>query len=931
MTHKQWLLGATSVLTLSLAQAVSAQTADTADSNAMVETVVVTGTQIQHENGYTSSTPITAISAETLENMNPGTLSDALNTMPQFRGSSMPQAGGVSANGATGSNLLNLRNLGVQRNLVMLDGHRFVGGADSGGVDINELPQGLVDRVDVVTGGASAAYGSDAVAGVVNFVLQKHFEGIKGTIQGGVSTYGDAKSAKASVALGQSFANGKGHFEGDVEYYDSGGLGPDESKRRWNQTTFGLIPNTTGNGPAQLIVPDNVYVSAATFGGLITSGPLKGIQFGPGGQPVPFAYGSNVSSSFMEGGDGIRNNANLSAGLRRYNIFARADYDITNDFNVYAEFSFAKATTRWDQYNNYSYSTYAATIFSDNAYLPQEIKDQMADAGITSFKLGRIHSENYIKADNEKQLLRGVVGFNGQFNDDWSYRGYYTHGENKIEIGNLNTLIYRNYYAAIDAVRDPVTNQIVCHSNLTGGDPGCVPFNPFGAGSPSDAALNYVEGNEFRYLTLKQNVVSATIQGDNLFSLWSDPASTAFGVEYRQESSDQRTDPFTQTTIDFAGVRGGPPGLQGQLGPFQVGNPQPLAGSFDVKEAFAEFSVPIVKDIDFVRKLDFDGALRVTDYSTSGVVVTWKASLSYSPTDDFRLRGTRSRDIRGPNTAELFTGAAQGIGTAIDPATGDTVDVTTKTGGNPNLAPEKADTWTGGIVLTPTWFDGFSASIDYYHINIGGAIATLGRQQTFDQCFQGNQTACSNITETAPGAYLVELPYLNLNSLKVAGFDIEASYATDLLGGKLNLHAYANHQGRYQEQTPGSDPIDYADEVGRSDNPEWEGQFQADFRYGAFATTLTERFIGSGIFDVTYVEGVDINDNTVPSTWYTDASFRYDMGENANYEFYLTVNNLFNQPPPLAPQVSGTHLRYSNFELYSPIGRYYTLGLRFTF
>jgi iron complex outermembrane recepter protein len=928
MQYKQWLLSATSIISMVAASSGSAIAQDQVATQAQSsETVTVTGSRISQSSGYAAPTPVTAVSADQLLDTHPGTLADGLNDLPQFRGSSVPAAGGVSANGDAGANILNLRNLGEQRNLVLLDGQRFVPGTSSGAVDIDQIPQGLVSRVDVVTGGASAAYGSDAVAGVVNFILDKHFTGLKGQVQGGLSTYGDAASKKATLVFGDSFSGGHGHFEMDAEYFDSQGLGPNESNRKWNQTSFGIVPNATGL-PKNSILTQGVDVSAATFGGLVTSGPLKGTQFGPGGQPEAFAYGTDVTSSYMIGGDGIRFPANISGGLNRYQVFSRADYDITNDLNVYGEVTFGQAETGWDQYSNYSLSTYTGTIYNTNAYLPAQTLAAMNAAGVTSIPLARIDSENSIRAVNDKQVLQGTAGFNGQFNDDWSYSGYLTFGQNQMRIGNQNVLQYHNYYAALDSVRTP-SGQIVCRSTLSGADPGCVPFNPFGAGSPSQAALNYVEGNEYRYLMLKQTVVSVSGQGNNIFSLWSDPASVAFGGEYREETSRQTTTPITQTTIDCTQIRGCPAGLQGQLGPFIVGNPQPLSGSFDTIEGFTEFSVPILKNLPFAEELSIDGAARVTDYSTSGVVETWKVSLSYQPTDDFRLRGTRSRDIRAPNVAELFTGASQGIGTAI--FNGQTVDVTTKSSGNTHLQPETADTWTAGVVLTPTWLDEFKASVDYYHINVSDAIATLTRQQTFDECGAGNQSVCANITQTAPGQYIALLPEMNLNSMKVEGFDIEASYDTTLFGDPLKLHTFINDQDRYETQTPGYVAINYAGEEGISNNPKWEGTLSADYTHGPFGTTLSERWIGDGVYDKIFTQGVDINNNKVPNMFYSDASFRYSFGSDQHQQAYFSINNVFNQAPPLLPPAGETQQRYSNFTLYDPIGRYFTIGLRFNY
>lgn len=894
-----------------------------------VADIIVTGTRTT--SGFKAPTPVTVQTTEELVASAPGTLADGLNQLPQFRGSDVPQAGGVSANGAAGANLLNLRGLGPNRNLVLLDGRRVVAGTDAGATDINTLPQSLVRRVEVVTGGASAAYGSDAVAGVVNFVLDTDFEGLKGAVQGGISHYGDAAHVKAALTAGSKFAGGRGSIIASAEFYDSKGIGPYAMDRDWNARGSGLLPNPDpGAEPARFIVADGAVVSNSTFGGLITAGPLAGTQFLPGGEPAPFAFGTLLSSSFMLGGDGIRNDRNISADTRRLTVYLRADYDLTDGLNVFVEGNYGKGRSAWDQYYNYSYATAAATIYSDNAFLPDAIRQRMSSGGIQSFRLGRIHAESMIKAENDKELWRIATGFRAT-PGAWTVEGYYTHGENDITISNFDVLHNRNYYAAIDAVVDPTTGNVVCRSTLAGFDPGCAPFNPFGQGSPSAASLDYIAGDEWRRLKLVQDVAALTVSR-SLFSLWSDPISVAAGVEYRAESADQTVSDNVDEIVDYTGIRGGPAGLAGRRGPFIVGNPSPLAGSYDIKEAFAEIGIPVARDMPGIELLELNAAVRVADYSNSGTAVTWKAGMSYMPIQDIRLRATRSRDIRGPNIAELFTGGSQGIGTARHPITGETVDVVTLTRGNPDLEPEKADTLTAGVVLEPSFIPGLSASADYYSIDIEGAISSLGRQETFDECFlRDNQVACSNIELAAGTNYRVDLPFLNLDVLKLRGMDFEVAYRTDVLGGRLNVSALANYQWKSERTVPSGIAINRAGQVGLGDDPKWKASFTLNYDNESFGLTIKQRYIDSGKYDVTFVEGIDIDDNSIPAVWYTDASFRFPVPGREETEFYLTVNNLFNKDPPLAPQVSGTHLSWSNYSLYDAIGRYYTAGFRFRF
>lgn len=894
-----------------------------------VEEVVVTGSRIRR-NGYEAPTPTTVATVEDLLLADPGTLADGLNQLPQFNGSSQPQDGGVSANGATGSNLLSLRSLGTQRNLVLLDGRRFVAATDAGSTDINLLPQNLVQRVEIVTGGASAAYGSDAVAGVINFVLDNSYMGWKGNIQSGTSTYGDSDRIKADIAHGREFADGRGHLLFSAEYFDNDDIGPYNTDRDWNVRGSGILNNTTGTGPATLLTKDGVTVSAATFGGLITSGPLANTQFLPGGTPAPFNFGTYKSSTFMLGGDGIRNDRNMTGGLERWSAFMHANYELTDNFEGFAEFTYSDAHTMWEQYTNYCYTSCAATIYNDNAFLPAATKAAMAAANVTSFRLNRIHNEKYIVADNDKNVWRFALGGTGSLNNGWTYDLSLTQGESDTTIANLWTLAYRPYYAAIDAVKD-TSGNIVCRSTyLFGLDPGCVPFNPFGEGSPSEEALRYVMPDEWRNLVLEQTVAEASLQGE-IFSIEGRPVGFATGIEWRKETSDQTVSANAVPVVDLTGIRGGNRSIEGQQGQFIVGNPLPLAGDYDVTEVFAEVDLPLLAERPMIQNLDLNLAARYADYSLSGGATTWKASLNYEPNDQVRFRATRSRDIRAPNTAELFLGARQGIGTARHPITGLTVDVITKTRGNPDLDPEEADTLTYGIVVSPDMLEGFTFSADHYDIEIAGAVSSLGRQETMDECFEkNNPTACANI-ELAGTTYRIDLPYLNLDLLEVRGWDFEASYNTEVGPGDLRLRILSNYQYDNIRTTPNGASENLAGEVGLAGNPEWQTHMSANYSVGPFSLYGQLRYIDGGSYDSSKTEGVDINTNSVDEVWYTDMTATYRFGADEQMQVFLSVNNLFNEDPPFAPSTSGTHSFWTNSGLYDMIGRYYNLGFKYSF
>lgn len=905
------------------------------------QAIVVTGSRLSGA-GFVAPTPVTVQTNEELQTAAPSTISAGLNQLPQFRASSRPEAAQSTAGGAASANQLNLRQLGFNRNLVLLDGRRVVGSSVNYVVDINTLPEALIERVEVVTGGASAAYGSDAVAGVVNFILNDRLNGLKATIQAGISDEADAASYKANLAYGLPFADGQGHIMLSGEYYDSDGIGLGEtSGRPWAQRNAALIPNVPSSArPSRLLVSDNVFLAAATAGGLITTGPLAGTQFLPGGVSAPFTFGTLRSSVFMVGGgpNALRTGVNITNDLKRWSTFGRVSYEFSEAAKFSVEGAYARADTRWNPYFNPNYASAGNqfTIFADNPYLPADITARMAAAGLTSFQLGRVFTDaKPIGALNKTTVWHVTAALKGALSDTWAYDAYYTHGESETYVENTNVENYNRIYAAVDAVRDPATGNIVCRSTLLfGRDPSCVPLNPFGSGSPSAAALDYVVGNQWRDQDITQDVVALNIQGE-LFNLASTrPVAVGFGVEYRKETANQTVDSESQTRVETTGVRGVPAAIVGRLGPFVVGNPKPNSGSVNVKDAYVEVNVPIVEDRPFLRLVEVNAAARLTDYSTSGNVVTWKVGANYKPIEDLRLRATRSRDIRGPNIAELFSGAVQTTGTIREPG-GATVSFLGQTVGNPELEPEKADSLTIGAVYQPSFIPRLNLSIDYYDIKIEDAISALTAQLTIDECARGAQVACDNITQL-PGQYLIRLPNLNLNSLHAEGVDFELLYTLPLRDGRLRFRGFANYQGKLVSQTPGSVPINRAGEVGDLRNPgspKWIATGSVTYSNEGFTGFVQGRYLGPAKYMATFEEGVDIDENDVPSVFYVDLSLRYQIPSSSgpSVELYTTVNNLFDKEPPLVPLITGGTVLNTNGFVYDAIGRYFTAGVNLKF
>lgn len=907
-------------------QPVSTQTVDTTvsseeDASAKPEgEIVVTGSRIPTA-GFTAPTPVTVVGSEQLTKVAPSTIAEALRQLPSLTNTSGPQRNSGTSQG--GQSFLNLRSLGATRTLTLLDGRRVVATNLTGSVDVNIMPAGIVQRVEVVTGGASAAYGSDAVAGVVNFILDKDFTGIKGEVNSGITTYGDGAEFRATLSGGTKFAGGAGHLLLSGEYYDTKGI-PGGS-RNWNRQGVALINNPSGT--PTLIEQRNV-LTVGTYGGLITTGNggtaannalFRGIQFLPGGVPASYNFGTLTTSTQQVGGDGVPTEyvQEVSRPLKRGSVFGRASFDVADNVTLFAEGLYGTSTSTVVNSLNRRQTANPLTIQRDNAFLPDSIRQRMLLAGVTSLTLLRFSPERgYVTTLVDSDTLRGTAGVNAKLGS-LNLNGYYQYGRT-IQVTDVqNDEITARMNLAVDSVLSG--GQIVCRSTLTSPTNGCVPFNPFGVGSPSEAALDYTRGTSHSRALLKEHVVALSLAGP-LFEGWAGPISFAVGGEYRTESVHLTTDALSPT------------------GAFLFGNPTPWDGNYNVKEGFVEVAVPLLKDLSFARELSFNGAGRVTEYSTSGRVQTWKLGLSYKPIDDLRLRGTRSRDIRAPNLSELFSAGRQSIASVNDPLNNNVLvsGIPQQNKGNPNLVPEIADTLTFGAIYSPSWATGLNLSVDYYDIKIRDAIGTIGAQTAVDQCAQNVAAACALITRNAANAITGFNAFpINLASAKTRGVDIELGYrmsAQSLLGvdGTLSFRALASYVGKQETQTPGAAPIDRAGEVGVNPYPYWRGTAQINYDSDTMGAFLQTRFVGGGAYDVTRGPAV-VDLQHIAAQAYLDGQISWKGSDwGGNFELFLNVRNILNNDPPFAPQDGNIPVPV-NVTLHDATGRTFRVGAKFRF
>ncbi|MDB5467438.1 MAG: TonB-dependent receptor [Phenylobacterium sp.] len=925
---------------LALVTPASAQQKSGADE---ISEVVVTGSRVVTD-GTRAPTPVTVVSSQQLQMAAPRTITDGLLQLPIFKGSPSVQNQGTGTTGSNGAAYLNLRGLGTQRTLVLLDGRRVVPASSAGSVDVALLPEALVQRVDVVTGGASAAYGSDAVAGVVNFILNTKFVGLKGEVQGGISNHTDDSNYKGSLTWGGSFLEDRLHVVASGEHYYSDGVKYAQG-RDFTQYALGAIsnPNVTAANPAspsnpkQLVVTQP-YSSIAALGGLITNTSLRGTTFGPGGVAQPFQYGQFVSSTQMQGGGGYNPGLllTLQPKQQRDAVFGHVTYDVSDNLTVFAETNVARNKISYNSLPTFELSATAFNIFADNAYLPASVRAQMAAGGINSVVVGRISPDIAIPHMNGvSDTQTFTAGFDGKLGASWSYHGYAQTGRNHANYKTSDDPISDNLYRAADAVVNPANGQIVCRTTLTDPNNGCVPLNIFGDGSPSAASRAYIVGTAVQDVKVRQDVAEFSIQGE-LFKLPAGPVSAAAGVGYRKEQFTQTTDSRSTQIRTGAGIPGYPSGLVNTLGGFERTNPQPTAGSYDVKEAFAEAQVPLLTDAPMAKSLTLNGAVRYTDYSTSGGVTSWKVGAVYQPFDGLTLRATRSRDIRAPNLGELYQGSSQGTSTVIDPRNGGAAtNALTGAVGNPALTPELSDTTVIGFVAAPTFAPGLSVSVDYYDINIADAISALTAQQEINLCQAGATEICGFIERNAANTITrVRLPFFNVAQRLTKGVDAEASYTvplsnfSDSWDGTLSFRALVNHLMEFTTQVQGAPPLKLAGDIGNNSTPHWSGVFTASLDVGRARMFVQERWIGDGRFDNT-LSPTDISRNHVPAVFYTDATVTYDFTADKRLVGFFTVNNLFDKDPPATPGFLIAGSSFGNRTLYDLVGRMYTIGLRF--
>lgn len=950
--------------------------------DAGVETVVVTGSLIQHTMGD-QPIPTIIVDADAIAKTGKPNIAAVLAQLPQ-----MQTAGGGVDLTPTNSNFLtsgfgvsnvDLRQLGATRTLVLVNGRRWVTGSPtSSAVDLNTIPTQLIDRVETTTGGSSAAYGSDAIAGVVNIILKQDFEGINATAQYGGTSRGDGGDAYGSLMVGGNFLEGKGNVTIVMSYEDS---------------------QKISSGDRDITSTDTAWFPGAfeAVGGFSSFGLAGRYSFAsPFAATDPNRYNPD-GTKFVTSVNGFDRNPNryIQVPVIRRVISETGHIDLAPWIRFFVEGSYAytSSSQQLEPYpgsseDGLSTPTSAGgrgiLIPLTNPFIPPSLlaKDPGGSAGLFFYRRFADLGDRTGRADRD--MGRVALGFegdfgslkNGTFLEDWKWNASYVWGRTADSQTNGGYYDKIKMQEALDA-RAPTGTEVapaggggfVCDDPIAQAA-GCVPVNLFGAGTITPEAAKYIGS----LVTLQDRAIEqvATVQANgSLFTLPAGAVKAAVGAEYRNESAR-----FIPDAASQAGT--------------VAGNQIPAtSGAFDVKEVFGEGLLPVLKDLPFAQYVELNGAVRFAHYSTAGDATSWKYGATWQVTNDLKFRGAESSATRAPNIAELFTPKAQtfpgisgdvctgyqlptanpnvaancaaqinalgpplpGEPTPLNPNYTGSTGLAAKQGvggytsGNPNLKPETAYTFTAGLVYTPSWLSGFQLTMDYYDIRIHNYIGSLDPNTTQTACYEASPSLfatnvfCQQIIrqhDAALGPIIkqINFPSFNLGSIKTSGVDTTITYAFDLgdfddslrNAGSFTFTLNTTYLSHYDTDPgiPGTEVIKTAGDAGQH---MWRGLLRTTYTNGPLEVSPALRYVGrayvskEGTID-TSAAPTELEGNRLNSVWYMDVNVSYDVTEQV--QGYVGVNNLFDTRPPETYPGSGLDTTGTGTiaDVYDPIGMF---------
>ena len=1008
-----------------------AQTAPAAAATAPpLEEVVVTGSRLLQSPNEVSISPITSVSAQEISRTGLVRTEDILNTLPQV---TAEQSSGNSI-ASLGIATVSLRGLGSQRTVVLINGRRMQPGG-AGGVpgpggsanspDINQIPPELIERVDVLTGGASAVYGADAVAGVVNFVLNTHFEGVKidgeysfnnhqnnnaldksYLIDAGMplpaSTVNTGQNRNFSVLVGSNFADGKGNATAYTTYLHTNpavGNQFDHAACTLNGGSTFTGPlvcggsSTSGHGAFEehgFIATAGGGYSTRLFKNTInqTTGAMQGYTNAD-------AYNYGALSYFQRGAD-------------KYTAGAFVHYDINDHAQVYTETMFARNTSsaQYGPSGAFAYQGYL-TDCNLNPLLSAPYSDPSVHASLCNpgnlalnqayyntdvapganisgsqvyLELGRRNVEGGGRIDNyTSDAIRQVLGLKGGWGDVWTYDAYGSYGITDFHDSESNFLSTQNVQNALTVVANPAVGGLkgvpvgapVCAAALNGTAPTCVPWNiykpggiaPNTLGGVTQAALDYMTVPSTYSSNATEYIVDASVTGElGKYGVKLPTAnaglSVNFGTEYRSESFD-----FNPDYVFANGLQeGGAPSLA-------------INGGFHVWEGFTEMRLPLLSDMTMAQDLSLEAGYRYSSYSLGFNTNTYKVGMEWTPIHDVRLRASYNRAIRAPNLNELYTPPAVGAGGTADPCWGATpvytqaecartgvtpqqygrlevntaAQINTQTSGNADLQPEKADTYSVGVVFQPTFLQNFYMSVDYWNIVINNTIQTKPSTVVLQECAIDNIAAsCAAIHRGADGSLWtatpadhVDTPYSNIGKVSTKGIDVLSSYRLDLpAGNKLSFNLNGTYTMSFDTANVSGGPtyncVGFYGSTCSAPLPAWRHVLGTTWQtpWAGLDMTFRWRFIGPSSVDGTSTNpllsgnGYYVGADHIPGYNYFDFSAAMPIGNNVDIR--VGVNNIADKNPPVVPNGTYTSCPNTSCNDNTWVGTYDTLG-RFIF
>lgn len=975
--------GASAAALLSLGTAAMAQQ--------QVETVTITGSRIPVSANVQAPTAVTTVSEEVMQMSGTVNVADILRGVPSFGVSGLTPTNSNFLTQGAGISTLELRNLGEDRTLVLVNGRRYVSGsAGNSYVDFNTIPTDMVERVEVITGGSSAIYGSDALAGVINVILKQDFEGITGNVQYGSSDHGDDLTYKTSATIGGNFGNNKGNAFLNIAWSRNEGVrSADRSNTATDSSVSSACDSDTAAHLQQCFVPTyGTYSSYSAYGrfAIPSTGKAYTLSTGTGatGTVVPFStatYGFNRQAY-----------RNIEVPVDRLLVAGQAHYNFTDTFQIYTEATFASTEAKqqsepfaFDSTTNLGKDANGDTlgISIDNPFVPAALRNAAIAAGDSKIDFRRrmveIGPRNYTA---DRDLYRIVVGSKGTLLNDYHWDAYFDwghtldtqQGSGQVNVPNMREALNARAATAADVAAGasiggaPASvGDIICGNAYSWGE-GCAPLNLFGLNSMSKAAVNYIQAPQSRIDNIDQQVIGASIAGPIPYVvLPAGKIQLVGGFEYRREFASDIPDALTQS---------------GQ----NAGNKElPIRGSYHVLEFFTEFEAPILKDLPLVKELTVGGAWRWSQYNTQGVTNAYTGRVSWSPLEELRFRGQYAHAVRAPNITELYAPGGENFAPVTDPcngitatttgtiaancrsipaiagriaATGSfTLDLAEQQGtggftgkGNTGLRPEQADTWSLGAV----WQHDFSQignltfSADWYKIKVNRYITTVARQQALDQCYNGasypNSFCNLLVRDTSGPAFQqgelkqVNSGYVNEGWARTSGLDISMLYSTDL-NDFVSLNAIGvGDAGQLAWRTSWAWLLDWNQEAYGQLSPQKGSvgypnhKIQTAFLYQNGPVNVQWQM---NIISSARISGDPASDpfylTKVGSYWTHDVSLSYDITEN--FQGYFGINNLFDLKAPniLSGVPGNTTGTNTAADVYDAIGRRYFFGARVKF